>query len=158
MHNLREQMSPLLKEFQTANGRGNLIMANTILLKLFDILLLNYEKQAVQLAMMKAIATPQSENEDNAMLIEDILHFTKKIEDTVEYKQKELLEDSIIAYIEQTVPENEDDDVLDTEEEPEVEHNDNVEEVEVENKTNDEEAEEQQVPKPRGKPGRKPKA
>ena len=52
MTNLREQMAPLLKEFQGANGRGNLLVANTVLIKMVDVLITHIERQTVHMYAM----------------------------------------------------------------------------------------------------------
>ena len=51
MTNLRDQMAPLLKDFQNANGRGNLLSANITLMKIVDLLMTHIERQTVQLHM-----------------------------------------------------------------------------------------------------------
>jgi hypothetical protein len=51
MTNLRDQMAPLLKDFQAANGRGNLLSANITLIKIVDLLMTHIEHQTVQLHM-----------------------------------------------------------------------------------------------------------
>jgi hypothetical protein len=49
MTTLREQMAPLVKDFQGQNGRGNLLSANITLMKIVDLLMTHIEKQTVQL-------------------------------------------------------------------------------------------------------------